>query len=124
VSVDNPFSMHTQSVWETRSANRSLPNWVRISALAFGCHRANGHANFAAGELEVLLGVPGENGWKSVSPQQVSNAIAAAKQAGWIAPESRPRCLVVPHHAITGGLGHPHEKCSVHVGRRQTAKRT
>lgn len=119
MSKENPFSMHRQGVWEERAADKSLPLWIRLSALAFACHRANGHANFKTGELEILLGKPGLSGqWDRVPATSVSRAIAAAKKAGWIADESNARCLVVPHHAITGGLGSEHEKCSVHIGKR------
>ena len=123
MSRDNPFSMHRQAVWEERAADKSLPMWVRVAALAFGCHKANGHANFIEHPLKVLLGSPGEDGeWNCVDDSSISRAIAAAKKAGWIAEESNSRCLVVPHHAINGGLGHFYDKCSVHMGRR-TAKR-
>lgn len=117
--VINSWAMHYQSVWEDRSANPSLPLWVRISALAFGCHRRNGHANFKEGELSVLLGKPGDDGWVYVPPPSISRAIAAAKDAGWIAEESNSRCLVVPGHAVQGGAyGHPNERCAVHDPKR------
>jgi hypothetical protein len=115
VSVDNPYSMHFQSVWGERAADPSLPAWVRVSALAFYRHRANGHANFGPRELGLLLGKPGETGsWEYVADTAVSRAIAAAKRAGWIADTSNAKCLVVPHHAVTGGMGHPSERCPVH----------
>jgi hypothetical protein len=119
MSVQNPYGMHYQSVWEERSANPLLPNWIRVAALAFGCHRANGHANFKPGELGELLGKPAPGGgWARITPQAVSNAIKLAKNAGWIAEDSTARCLVVPHHAVSGGLGNANEKCPVHAGRR------
>jgi hypothetical protein len=124
MSITNPFSMHRQAVWEERAADRSLPLWVRVAALAFGCHRRNGHANFIDHPLKVLLGEPGDHGeWKCVEESSISRAIAAAKKAGWIAEESNSRCLVVPHHAIEGGLGHEYDKCSVHMGKRTNKAR-
>jgi hypothetical protein len=115
VSVQNPYAMHYQSVWGERAADPSLPLWIRLASLAFASHRANGHANFDLRELSLILGKPGEDGaWEYVDKSAISRAIAAAKKAGWIAEESNAKCLVVPYHAITGGMGNPNEKCSVH----------
>lgn len=119
MSRENPFSMHRQSFWEEVAADASLPLWQRVAALAFACHRRNGHANFVAKnrELAYLLGKPGDD-WTYVPADRISRAIARAKDAGWIAVESNSRCLVVPAHAIEGGLGSVYEKCAVHMGRR------
>jgi hypothetical protein len=66
-------------------------------------------------ELSLILGKPGEDGaWAYVDKTSISRAIAAAKKAGWIAEESNAKCLVVPHHAITGGMGSQYERCAVH----------
>lgn len=114
MSIQNPFAMHRQAVWKERAANRAanptMPLWIRVASLAFGCHRANGHAAFKLGEIAELLGKPGE----PLSAQSVSNAIKLAKNSGWIAQESTSRCLVVPPHAVSGGLGHPNERCPIH----------
>lgn len=120
MSKDNPFSMHRQSFWEEVAADTELPLWQRVAALAFACHRGNGHANFIGRnrELSFLLGKPGRDGWDYVPANRISEAIKRAKKARWIAEESSSKCLVVPHHAITGGLGNEHEKCSVHMGKR------
>ncbi|MGO8937604.1 MAG: hypothetical protein ACLQLO_10915, partial [Mycobacterium sp.] len=66
------------------AANPEMPLWVRVAALAFGCHRRNGHASFKTGEIAEVLGTPG----KALSASSVSNAIRLAKNAGWIAEES------------------------------------
>jgi hypothetical protein len=114
VSVQNPFGMHHQAVWRARAADRaanpSLDNWIRVATLAFGYHRRNGHASFKPGEIAEILGAPG----KPLSGPAVSNAIRLAKNAGWIAEESNARCLVVPPHAVGGGLGHPNDRCPIH----------
>jgi hypothetical protein len=114
MSFQNPWGIHHQAVWKERAASRaanpSLDNWIRVAALAFGCHRRNGHANFGPGEIAEILGTPG----KPLSAPAVSNAIKLAKSAGWIAKESNARCLVVPPHAVGGGLGHPDDRCAVH----------
>jgi hypothetical protein len=114
VSVQNPFAMHRQTIWMERAANHAadptLPLWIRVASLAFGCHRRNGHAPFRSGEIAEILGTPG----KPLSKTSVANAVRLAKRADWIAQESNARCLVVPPHAVTGGLGHPNDRCPVH----------
>jgi hypothetical protein len=60
--------------------------------------------------LPRSFGTPGE----PLSPSSVSNAIKLAKNAGWIGRESSSRCLVVPPHAVQGGIGHPNERCPIH----------
>jgi hypothetical protein len=114
VSAQNPFSMHRQAVWreraQTRAANPEMPLWIRVASLAFGSHRANGHSPFKQGDIAEVLGTPGQ----PLSGPSVSNAIRLAKNAGWIAEESTVRCLVVPPHAVHGGLGHPHDRCQIH----------
>jgi hypothetical protein len=98
--------MHYQSVWLERSMDSSLPYWLRVSGLAYGRHNANGHALFGPGEIGKLLAKPGLKGEaKPLSDSGVANAIKLAKRKGWIAQESMARCLVVPRHAVTGGLG-------------------
>lgn len=87
-----------------------MPLWIRVASLAFGCHRRNGHATFKTGEIAEILGTPGT----PLSASSVSNAIKLAKNAGWIADQSNARCLMVPPHAVTGGLGHPNDRCPVH----------
>ena len=118
MSLDNPFTMHRQTFWEEQAATLPLA-WQRLGAIAFATHKRNGHANFKAGKLAMMLGKPGPDGWESLSSTHLSNLIASAKKAGWLAPESNSRCLVVPHHAIQGGLGHENEKCAVHHGKRR-----
>ncbi|WP_460359489.1 hypothetical protein, partial [Mycobacterium sp. ZZG] len=84
------------------------------SGLAFARHKANGHAIFAKGQLALLLGRPTEDGFKPADKSNVQRAIRAAISNKWLDPESCSECLVVPSHAVQGGLGSENEKCSVH----------
>lgn len=119
MSLINPFSFHYQGVWLERAANPALPNWLRLASLAFGKHRANGHANFGVGQIAKLLARRTPDGQlKPLSDSGVSNAIRRAKELGFIANESHSRCLVVPPHAVTRGLGSPYERCRIHAGAR------
>jgi hypothetical protein len=40
------WAKHYMYVWEDRSGDPRLPSWLRIVCLAYGMHKANGHANF------------------------------------------------------------------------------
>lgn len=108
MSRENPGSFHLQSAWLSRAHDAELPLWLRVAALAFGCHQGNGHANFGPGYLAGVLGKPGP---------VVSRAIAKAKQKGWIDEASRARCLVVPPDKVVLGIGHKHTQCAVHDGK-------
>ncbi len=115
----NSWSGHYQSVWLERAKDRTLPDWLRLAGLAFAKHKANGHANFGLGEIGRLLADVSPSGeCKPLSKSEVSNAIKLAKDKGFIDRASCARCLVVPAHAVTGGLGNWHEKCRVHDGAR------
>lgn len=114
--VQNPWSRHYQAVWEERAADRGLPLWLRIAALAYGKHRANGHAAFGRGMVALTLGTPPSDHGPAqpVDSANLRRALNTAVQRGWLASGSSTRCLVVPAHAITGGLGNPSELCPVH----------
>lgn len=100
---------HYQNVWLDRSSNLVFPDWFRVMALAYGTARANGHACFLRGEMAAHLDIPGTS---------VSRAIRTAKEYGVIAPESNANCLVVPPHAVVGGLGNAYDRCAVHDAKR------
>jgi len=113
----NPFGRHRQGAWMERAANPKLPDWLRVAGLAFAKHRANGHANFSQGEIANRLGKRSADGRLiPASGPTVSNAIKRAKDYGFIAETSHARCLVVPPHAVEGGLGSEYERCRFHEG--------
>lgn len=121
----NPWSRHYQSVWEHRAADHTLPLWLRIVCIAYGRHEANGHANFPRGQLSWILGTPpiGDKPFKRRDKTTVRNAIKTAVAHGWLADGSCSECLVVPGHAIAGGIGNESKPCSVHE-RKNAQKRT
>jgi len=120
----NPSGIHRQLVWLERCADSTLPDWIRLSMLAFGKRRRNGHAIFGPGEIGRLLANTGPSGdAEPLSASAVSNAIKRAKDKGWIDLASCAQCLVVPPHAVVGGLGSPYEQCRVHATRAVGAKR-
>jgi hypothetical protein len=113
--VMNAYDFQYQSVWLERAKDTSYPMWQRIGFLALGTHKANGHAPLARGELaRIICRRDGE----PASPQQVTDALRDAKRRGWISTESNRHCLVVPPHAVKGGLPVGGEKtpCPIHHG--------
>jgi hypothetical protein len=127
MSVRNPWARHYQSIWHDRAGDDSLPNWLRVAALAYGAHKANGHAMFEPRAIGLVLArVDRETGVVTeLDSGNVKHAIDRAVQAGWLAEGSGARCLVVPGHAISGGLGRTTDPCPQHTKRcnSDTAKR-
>lgn len=129
MSTRNPWGRHYQTVWEERAGDPRMPLWFRVIALAYGKHRANGHAMFKAGQVGLVLGradpVTGE--LVPLDRGNVSRAIRTAVEYGLLDKSSGSRCLVVPGHAIEGGLGSPFEPCPQHDADKRchsvTAKR-
>jgi hypothetical protein len=125
--TSNPWTKHYQSAWENRAANPDLPLWARVVSLAYGQHEANGHANFRRGDLSLILGIPGKDGFKRRDRATLRNAIAIAVKYGWLAEGSCSECLVVPAGEIVGPPGNPFKPCPVcdkKAARRQAQKPT
>lgn len=116
MSIENPFAMHYQSVWLERVADRRFPAWARVAFLAFGSHKANGHARFKPGQVGLLLGAvnPDTGEVKPMDKHNVQRAIRVAIESGWLREGSSSLCLVVPAHAIRGGEGRAHAPCPLH----------
>jgi hypothetical protein len=120
VSRQNPWAKHFQTVWHERAGDPRLPAWLRVAALAYGSHQANGHAPFKPGEIALILAsVDTETGEvKSMNKHNVQRSINKAVEYGWLVRPSGSLCLVVPGHAIQGGLGRAANACPLH-GRKQ-----
>lgn len=111
----NEWAKHYQNVWEERSASDMFPAWFRVMALAYGMHKANGHACFEPGSIGMILGSPREDGgWNSMHKAHVQNAIKTAIKRGLLHESSNSRCLVVPRHAIQKDWGSTTAVCPVH----------
>jgi hypothetical protein len=121
LSVFNPWTRHYQATWENRAANHNLPLWARIMCLAYGRHKANGHAVFGRGELTWILGTPPQDGkpFQRATPQAVHGAIIAAVKYSFLDEGSCSECLVVPGHAIQGPHGKADAPCPVHERKRR-----
>jgi hypothetical protein len=118
--VERPWARHYQHVWHERTADGRLPLWLRVAFLAMGSHRANGHARFKAGEIGMVFGtIDADTG--EIRPQDkhhVQRAIKSAVERGWLSEGSSSLCLIVPAHAIEGGVGYPSERCPIHERKR------
>ncbi len=113
MSVKNPWARHYQLAWQEHAGDPRLPNWLRVAALAYGSHTANGHAVFKPGQIGLVLGHVNPNTGEvgPLDKGSVQRAIRTAVEYGWLRSGSGTRCLVVPGHAITGGLGNADEEC-------------
>lgn len=111
-----PWSRHYQDAWHNDALNENFPPALRVAFLAYGAHRANGHANFAPGEVGKVLGrfdtTSGEH--RPADKANVQRAIREAVRHGLLAEGSGTLCLVVPGHRIEGGMGKPTEPCKRH----------
>ncbi len=116
----NPWARHFQLPWEERAGDSRLPLWMRVVCLAFGRHRSNGHAPFAPGQVALVLSTvdPDSGEIHAPSRQEVYRAIRAAVSYGFLAEGSSARCLQVPAHAVTGGMGSHRAPCSYHDRKR------
>jgi hypothetical protein len=114
---EHPWAKHYQHVWQERSGSPNLPDWLRVAALAYGKHAANGHAWFAPGEVALVLGLIDQETGELRPNSNASRAIRKAVQYGWLAEGSKTRCLIVPAHAVGGGLGSEFARCPAHVTR-------
>lgn len=127
MSRQNPWAKHFQAVWHERSGDRRLPYWLRVASLAYGSHAANGHARFRPGEIALVLGcvdpVTGEV--RPLDKHNVQRSIAKAIEFGWLDKTSGSLCLVVPGHAVAGGLrGRADAQCPQHRKPRVSQKVT
>jgi hypothetical protein len=116
ISLSPPWAAHSQSEWENRAADATLPNWLRVVCYAYGRHEANGHATFTRGQLAWLLGRPptSKHPFTRATKYDVRDAIAIAVRHGWLAVGSCSECLIVPAHAIEGPIGNSEAPCPVH----------
>lgn len=111
------WTRHYQDVWQERSGNPSLPMWLRVASLAYGCQERNGHCPLAPGDIEVVLSTVDQYGQVIYTPDRstVNRAIRTAIAYGFIGPGSNRQCLIVPAYMAEGGSrGNPSAQCKRH----------
>lgn len=108
------WAKHYQRVWEERSGDPQMPQWLRVASLAYGKHKANGHAQFRRGQIALVLATVDPQTGEVLPDLNVGRAIRRAVQYGWLAEGSNVRCLIVPSHAISGPMGNQYAPCPDH----------
>lgn len=115
------WTKHYQSAYLEDAANTSYPFAIRVAFLAYGTHKANGHARFRQREVGKVLGEFVDGTFVPASRYAVDRAIKTAIAYGLLAEGSKALCLIVPGHRIRGHSGEPDAPCDRH---RRTPKRT
>lgn len=110
-----PWTRHFQHAWHDDALNPRFPFPLRVAFLAYGTHKANGHARFKQGEIAKVLGRLDEDGHPVPADRRtVYRAIRQAVEYGLLADGSKALCLIVPSHRIRGGMGNEHAPCDRH----------
>lgn len=102
------WSAQPQDHWLDFAGNPNFPDYLRIMFVAYGRHRANGHAKLERGELaRYLVRKDGTMPERRVLWSAVKRAI----DLGYLVEGSRALCLVVSSDHSQGGKGDPDEPC-------------
>lgn len=101
---DDKFVRMFKGPCREKAHDPSYAKWERVLYAALWNVQANGHAPFAAGELEKILGVKAPG---------VSQAIRLAKRKGFLDEVSSCRCLV-PNPDWFSGWGGTSKTCRNH----------
>lgn len=116
------WTKHYQSAYLEDAANPKYPLAIRVAFLAYGSHKANGHARFRQTEVAKVLGELVDGTFVPASKHQVSRAIATAVSYGLLAENSKALCLIVPNHRIRGHHGDENAPCDRHQRQARAAR--
>lgn len=108
------WSRHSLAFWQSIAADPRHPYYVRVAALAYSLHGANGHAPQAHGALSLSLGSADPSTGEFLRYRHATRAIRDAVKLGMLDPASTTRCLVVPVGQIIQGGYHQWPRCEVH----------
>lgn len=116
------WTAHAQDHWLEHAGNPGFPDHLRIVFVAYGRHRANGHARMSRGELaRFLVRRDGTLPERRVVWTALQKAIALE----FLMPESQALCLVVSSEHVQGGVGDPDRPCPRdHTKRTRTKAET
>lgn len=113
---DRDWTAHAQDHWLDFAGNPNFPDHLRIVFVAYGRHRANGHAKLDQGELARFLV---RRDGTLPDRRTLWHALNKAIGHEFLLPDSRALCLVVSSDHAQGGRGNPDEKCQRNHTRRQ-----
>jgi hypothetical protein len=102
------WAAHAQDYWLEFAGNPNFPDYLRIVFVAYGRHRANGHARLRPGELATYLV---RKDGTLPDRRNIRHSIDRAIDLGYLMPTSRMLCLVVSSLHVQGGIGDPDRRC-------------
>jgi hypothetical protein len=102
------WAAHAQDHWLELAGNPNFPDYLRIVFVAYGRHRANGHARLRPGELAAYLV---RKDATRPDRRNIRHSIDRAVDLGYLLPSSRMLCLVVSSGHVQGGIGDPDRRC-------------
>jgi hypothetical protein len=102
------WSAHAQDHWLDFAGNPNFPDYLRIVFVAYGRHRANGHARLQREELARFLV---RKDGTLPDRRNIRHSIDRAVELGYLMPSSRALCLVVSSLHVQGGIGDPDRRC-------------
>jgi hypothetical protein len=109
------WSAHAQDRWLEFAGHPGMADHLRIVFVAYGRHKANGHARLGQGELAHYLV---RKDGTLPDRRTLWHALKKAVELGFLLPESRALCLVVSSEHVQGGTGNPDAPCN----RRHTVR--
>jgi hypothetical protein len=123
IDYKQPHLATYQSPWEAMGYNHNLPDWYRLQAFAIARCAPNLHAEFASGQLSILLGKEVGGTFQPVKAPRLSNIIAQAKERKLLDEASHARCLILPSHMWGCGLIGNAKPCNTCHGKQSKPRR-
>jgi hypothetical protein len=102
------WAAHRQGHWLEWAGSTEFPDHLRVAFVAFGRHRANGHARLEREELRYYLV---RRDGTLPDRRSVYRSVRRAADLGLIVDSSTALCLVVSSHDVQGGQGDADAPC-------------
>ena len=123
IDYNQPHLATYQSAWEAQAYNYDLPDWQRLVAFAVARSAPNLHAEFATGDLAMLMGKEVDGTFRPVTASRLSNVITQAVERKFLDDKSHARCLILPGHMWGCGLMGNTKPCNTCAGKRSRPRR-
>lgn len=102
------WAAHRQGHWLEWAGSTEFPDHLRVAFVAFGRHRANGHARLEREELRCYLV---RRDGTLPDRRSVYRSVRRAAGLGLVVDTSTALCLVVSSHDVQGGHGESDAPC-------------